>query len=664
MCRTTVRRIPAAWLIVCTLTAGAAEAVELSFSLDGLEAPNFTAKAVTVSISDKAFRLGVGELAILGRTWRNVSVTCGTFRMESDLIECRDGTADMGSKMPVAFSYRPKARALDLIVNPQVRETWRLQASFLDRTRRMELAVDNGSLANLAAWIPGGLPKTSAGTFNGKFTIDAGGAQSLAGDVELRGVAFSDASGLHAGERLDADLKLTAQGSAAEWRWQAALEWKGGEVFWQPLYLRAGSQTLRAEGVLDERRIGVARSTLRFPGVGEVEAAGVEWDRRAGRLQSATIHSGMLDAPALYTRVLQPHFAGTALSDLRVAGTMEFSSLRIREGELEAVDITVRDLSFEDLNRRFAIFGMNGRIPWHHTETTKLDLQVKGGEALKMPFGAVKLPLTMRGMRFRLDTVEIPVLDGKLTVKGFATDPPGDEDWRWSFSGSMTPISMERFTEAVGWPVMHGVIAAAIPKVTYARSTLRVDGALVFKVFDGTVEARNVTLAEPFGKNPRFAADLEMRNLELDQLTRTFSFGKITGRIDATVAGLELVNWSPIKFDAKMQSSPGDYPRKISQAAVQNITALGGAGATAAIQRSFLRFFEEFGYQKLGWSCRLERNVCRMGGVEDTPQGYVIVKGSGVPALSVMGYNRAVNWNDLIDRLKRVVQDNVHAVVR
>jgi len=376
------------------------------------------------------------------------------------------------------------------------------------------------------------------------------------------------------------------------------------------------------------------------------------------------VRSGTLDAPALYTRVLQPHFAGTALSDLRVAGTMEFSSLRIREGELEAVDIVVHNLSFEDLNRRFAVFGANGRIPWHYAAVTKLDLELKGGEVLKIPFGAVKLPLTVRGMRFRLDAVEIPVLDGKLMIKGFATDPPGDEDWRWDFSGSMTPISMQRFTEAVGWPVMHGVISAAIPTVRYARSTLQVDGGLVFNVFEGTVEARNMTLAEPFGKSPRLAADLDMRNLDLDQLTRTFSFGNITGRIDAAVAGLELVNWSPIKFDAKMQSSPGDYPRKISQAAVQNITALGGAGATAAIQRSFLRFFEQFSYQKLGWSCRLERNVCRMGGVEDTPQGYVIVKGGGIPALSVMGYNRAVNWNDLIDRLKRVVQDNVHAVVR
>jgi hypothetical protein len=339
------------------------------------------------------------------------------------------------------------------------------------------------------------------------------------------------------------------------------------------------------------------------------------------------------------------------------------SALRVRDAALEAMEIALQDLSFEDHGRRFAVFGANGRIPWHRTDDTRLDLEVKGGEVLRIPFGAVKLPLSMRGMRFRLESVEIPVLDGKLTVRGFATDPPGEQDWRWGFIGALAPVSLERLTQAFGWPTMHGTLSAEIPRVLYSESTLRLGGALKFRVFDGSVEARDVAIVEPFGRAPRLTADLDMRGLDLDLLTRTFSFGSITGRMDASVAGLELVDWEPVRFDARIASSPGDYPRKISQAAVQNITALGGAGASAAIQRTFLRFFEQFGYQKLGWSCRLEHGVCHMGGAEDSPQGYVIVKGSGIPALTVMGYNRSVNWQDLVERLKRVVRNNVHAVI-
>ncbi|MBI3068240.1 MAG: hypothetical protein HYY79_05010 [Betaproteobacteria bacterium] len=155
-----------------------------------------------------------------------------------------------------------------------------------------------------------------------------------------------------------------------------------------------------------------------------------------------------------------------------------------------------------------------------------------------------------------------------------------------------------------------------------------------------------------------------MRNLDLDLLTRTFSFGSITGRVDVEVRDLELAGWRPVKFDARIGSSPGEYPRRISQTAVQNISALGGAGAAGAIQRSFLRFFDQFGYEKLGLACRLANGVCAMGGVEDAPQGYVIVKGGGIPALTVLGYNRSVNWEELLNRLTRIMQDNPSAIVR
>jgi hypothetical protein len=110
-------------------------------------------------------------------------------------------------------------------------------------------------------------------------------------------------------------------------------------------------------------------------------------------------------------------------------------------------------------------------------------------------------------------------------------------------------------------------------------------------------------------------------------------------------------------------SSPGNYAKKISQQAVQNISALGGAGAAAAIQRSFLQFFEQFGYDKLGLTCKLRNNICEMSGVESTPQGYVIVKGGGIPAITVMGYNRTVGWQELLERVSRITQENAAAPV-
>ena len=123
-------------------------------------------------------------------------------------------------------------------------------------------------------------------------------------------------------------------------------------------------------------------------------------------------------------------------------------------------------------------------------------------------------------------------------------------------------------------------------------------------------------------------------------------------------------NWQPVHFDARVASSPGNYRKKISQKAVQNISALGGAGAAAAIQRSVMSVFENFGYDRIVLSCVLRNGVCLMDGAETTVNGYFIVKGGGIPAINVMGYNHKVDWNELLKRLKRVMKGNMKAVVQ
>jgi hypothetical protein len=223
---------------------------------------------------------------------------------------------------------------------------------------------------------------------------------------------------------------------------------------------------------------------------------------------------------------------------------------------------------------------------------------------------------------------------------------------------------MERFSAALGLPAMRGSLSASIPRVSHAESTVSLDGALIVQVFDGYLSATDLELVEPLGRVPRLSGTLDMRHLDLGQLTETFSFGNITGYLDGYVKDMELVNWRPHRFDALVISSPGAYRKRISQKAVQNIGALGGAGAAAAIQRSLLRMFDEFGYSKLGLSCILRQGVCEMGGVEEAPQGYVIVKGGGLPSISVIGYNRRVDWDELLARLKRVTAANAAPVIR
>jgi hypothetical protein len=180
-------------------------------------------------------------------------------------------------------------------------------------------------------------------------------------------------------------------------------------------------------------------------------------------------------------------------------------------------------------------------------------------------------------------------------------------------------------------------------------------GELLINVFDGLVKVTDLSSSGLFTTLPKFHADLEIDNLDMEQLTGKFEFGGITGKLSGFVQKLYLENWQPVSFYAWFGTpDDDDSSHRISQKAVKNIASIGGGGAADAISRSFLRFFETFGYDKLGLGCYLHEGVCQLMGVNATPTGYAIITGGGVPRIDVIGYNPRVDWVVLIDRLKRI----------
>ena len=633
---------------------------QITLTLDDLTGKGFSAQGISVAfVGGGATTIDIGRVNFGAQSWKNIKFSCTALRLERARIACDDGALAAGEKIPLSFTYLTDKRVLDVALKPAKDETWQLNMRPGARGNELSVRVDGGRVQRLSAWLPLDVPKINAGAVNG--VINYSGEGRIAVKLALSGVGFADATGLHAGEKIGISLDAQAEPAADHLRWNAVFAWNTGEAFWQPVYLKAGNQQLSAEGRIDAKQLRVERGTLRYPGVGDAVFSAA-YDLAAKKLVEGRVSAQAVQLAALYESVLKPFLEGSSFSDLRTDGRISAELQGGAQG-MQRVDVRLDNVSFEDKTQhRFALFEVSGSVPWRMDAQTQAAVTVRGGELLKMPVGAFAIPLVMNGTRFELKQLRVPLLDGQVDVRDFVAHT-GAASWDWQFTGEIGGISMDKFTAALGLPVMHGTLAASLPLVRQVKSTLRVDGALFLKVFDGTLEAKNLVLLDLFGKAPRVQADVTMRNLDLGLVTRTYSFGSITGRIDARIAGLELVNWQPVKFDAQLASSSGNYPRKISQAAVQNISALGGAGAAAAIQRSFLRFFEQFGYDKLGWGCKLQNGVCEMSGVEDRPQGYVIVKGGGIPAITVMGYNRQVSWQELLDRIKRVTQGNVKAIV-
>ena len=645
---------------VLAAVAFPARGKEVTLSVADLQAPGFAAHGMRARLSGaslREFSLQIERVVVAGRTFQKAQLTCPELEV-GPRISCRRGTFYAGDKIPVEFSYSAASGELHLELKPAPDEAWRMSGRIAGADSALDVKIDKGRPDRFTSWLPAGAPKINAGTVSGTVALRGGVATMK---VDVQGLTFADASGLHAGEKIAATVDAQARSKGGDWIWSARLGWGAGEVFWQPVFAAASGQRLQVEGTTAGGVTDLRHGRLELPGIGTAEFSG-QWNHAKALLARLEARATRLRLGPLYDQLLKTLLQATALGDLRAEGEATLA-VRLSGAEFTAIDAEFSGVSFEDRQRRFALFGAAGKLGWRRDEWSGGEITFKGAELLKVAIGAATVPLRLRGSSVAIDSVRVPVLDGALLLKDFRAGAT-DAGWRWSFSGELMPVSMVEFSRAAGLPLMHGSLAGVIPEVRYRRGTLAMDGALLIRAFDGTVSASNVQLIAPFGPAPRLHADVEMKNLDLDLLTRAFDFGTMTGRIDARVGGLELVGWEPVRFDARIQSSPGTYPRKISQRAVQNISALGGAGAAAAIQRSFLRFFEQFGYDRLGLSCRLENGVCEMDGIERAPQGYVIVKGGGVPAISVIGYNRHVSWRELVERLKRITQDNVKPIVK
>jgi hypothetical protein len=277
------------------------------------------------------------------------------------------------------------------------------------------------------------------------------------------------------------------------------------------------------------------------------------------------------------------------------------------------------------------------------------------GGAYGLSGGAAALEFRVQGTDFALTRpAKLPVFDGGIAIETLALNNLGGDDMEVAFKGSVEPISMQLLAKAFGWPEFSGTLAASIPGVTLKDDVLTFQGNVESQVFGGRIIGSNIRLQNPLGRFPQFFADVRARNLDLDLLTRTFEVGSITGRLDVDVLGLELFDWTPTAFEARLATPAGDKSRhRISAKAVSSLSNVGGGGGgvVQALQSGVLKFFDEYSYEKLGITCKLVGDVCEMSGIEPAGVGYYIVKGAGLPRIDIVGSQGRVNWNQLLSSI-------------
>jgi hypothetical protein len=480
--------------------------------------------------------------------------------------------------------------------------------------------------------------------------------------LTLTGANFSNEAGTTVGENLainaSAELSPHRGGGIGV---DARLASAGGQALAGPVLLDLGANPLVIgaqgewrDGVLaigeftvEQRQLAQARgqARLRLAGAGPL-------------VESATLDLQRIEMPAAYTSFLQIALAATDFGTLETSGALS-GRVELANDAVTRLDAELAGLDLRDTRERVWMKRLRGALHWSPAGAAApaaSHLQWDEGGAYGLAGGAARLDFAAQGASFALlKPARLPIFDGALAIRELSVRDAGGERQSLEFEGDIEPISMPKLTQAFGWPEFAGTLSGRIPRVEFRDKQLTFGGDLEARVFDGSIVGRNIRLQDPLGRWPRVFADIELRRLDLGQLTRTFEIGSITGRIEGEIKGLELFAWAPVAFDGYLRTPDGDRGRhRISARAVGNLSNIGGGGGgvVAALQTGVFKMFDEYDYAKLGLRCRLENDVCLMSGVEPVGDGYYILKGRGVPRINIIGNAGRVNWPQLLSQIQ------------
>lgn len=669
-------------LITCVLLAagmgGTAQARVLHVRIARVTTPVASLEGVRVQLDwpahakQGALRLQAARVDALdlGYRFRDLDWRCPLRRDAQGMWHCV-GELRSGRAAPLRLALDLGSASIDArLSRGSSALAWHRDAAAPDLSRvdltRVPLAWAQALLSH--TWADG---RITGGEVDGRLRVDAAADQPLriTGPLTLRGGAIDTPDGTIAAEdvgaRFDLDMSLADTSHLV-----LDGQLRGGELLFGSAYVslqqRAVAMRMEAAQQGDE---GWRLPHIDWHDEGILHAQGsVVLTPEAG-LGALDLRLRSEDLQPLRDAYLSGWLGMFGLSQLQLGGAAD-AHLHLVDGEVRDLDLVLQEVAIDDPNERFAFDRLEGDLRFSSGAPVQSALGWQGGKLYGLAFGAARLPfISSEGdLRFR-EPVDVPMLGGRLRFDHMQLRPPADGrglDVR--FGLGLQRLDVAQLATALQWPAFTGELSGAIPQAHYAAERLDFDGGLRVQIFDGEASVSALSMERPFGVAPTLSADIALDDLDLEAMTGVFGFGAITGRLDGRVTGLRMVDWQPVAFDAELHSDRKAARRhrarqRISQRAVQDLSSVGDASLVSSLQGRLIGLFDDFGYARIGIACRLADDVCLMDGVGSAGKGFIIVEGSGLPRLSVIGFNRRVDWPTLLERLGAIGQGDVKPVV-
>ncbi len=664
------------WLVAaCLLLACACARAAVRMQAESLTLPGVTLADVQMDASLGAdgrpqLTLQAAKVSVPALGWRDVALdlrgepqqAAGNAWKFTGHVATRRAPGDALADASLVIVYDPDGGTLAVDVQQGKSAISALLP--LDQTTHVQMTLAalpltwlRGVLAS--AWPDGRL---NGGEAAGTVALDlATGGTRITGRIDVADVSLDSKAGTIAAQKLDAAGTFRIENGPVSTNAMFDGSLRGGQMLLGPLYAQLPSHPASLHVSATVGPAGIAIDSLDFDDRDALRVSGsLGFDRR-GAIAKIDLTRFAATFPAAYTRYGTTFVQNlTGFAQLETSGAVA-GSLRLDDGELKAFDLTAENVSMDSPGGSLAISGLDGKVDWRaKVSRPATTLSWNALAMYRIAFGPAGLELEDSSGALTLRApVTTTLLGGSFQLNRFVWRPDAGKARQLSAAFAVTDVDLPQLCKAFGWPAFGGKLGGAVPDLSYRGDELVFGGGLSLDVFGGSVSVTNLSMLHPLGSTPRLAADIDMQQLDLAQLTGVFDFGEITGRLDGKIDGLELVNWNPVSFKAKLTADDGG---KISQHAIKSLTEVGGGGIAGGLQSIALRVFKTFGYSRIGLSCTLVNGVCTMGGITPDPDsddnGYTIVEGSGLPHITVIGHQREVDWATLVSRLESATKGN------
>ena len=607
------------------------------------------------------------DFPALSYSAKNLDWQCPLQRTAASGWRCAgSGHANGKAAFSLALDIAPGATVAGLRVGDSFAEYRTLAASpDLSRIKLEKVPVD-WLKAFLAGLWPEG--RWTQGQLGGQVDLLAPkqGPFEVRSDLALAGVSLETPDGLLAAASLKGRLQVDYREQGKTQAIDTKFTVRGGELLANSFYAVFPATPVDIQ--VSAQRAGqgawqLPRIRWSDPGVADVQGSAV-LDAQAA-ISGLDLNLEFADLSVARDRYLTGFLAPAGFPDLLLGGAVS-AQVRMQAGRLQDMQARFKSVNAIDDKARFTFAGVDGDLRWSQGGgAVASELGWSSGAIYGIGLGAARYAFHSANGELRLDRpVALDVLEGKLVLDHLRWQAPSDEAGaesgagaKFQFGLSMDRLDLASLSQRLGWPPFTGTLGGKIPSARFEDNLLAIDGGLWMDLFGGSINLGDLVMERPFGVAPTLSADVEIKGIDMEPMTGVFGFGAITGRLDGRIDRLRLVNWSPVAFDARLETDRSwKGKRRISQRAVKDISSVGGGGLIGGLQTKVLQIFNDFGYDRIGIACALKDNVCRMDGIGSAGDGYIIVAGAGLPRIQVVGFRRRVDWPTLVSRLQAATE--------